>query len=73
MRHAKKELLINYKHNNTIQLMRSNQCAECWLVDSLTQGKHIQHHVENAGIPFYKTTSELEAINWLRDKGFSLE
>ena len=65
--------VINYKHNNTIQLMRSNQCAECWLVDSHTQGKHIQHHVENAGIPFYKTTSELAALNWLRDKGFSLE
>lgn len=59
------EEVINYKHNKTIQLARSNQIAECWLVDSKEQGQHIQHHIENANIPFLKVTTEQEAESWL--------
>ena len=62
--------VIHYKHNNTIQLARNNQVAECWLVDDLAQGKHIQHHVENAAIPFHKTTLDQEAKLWLKNIGF---
>lgn len=59
------EDVINYKHNKTIQLARTNQMAECWLVDSKEQGQHIQHHIENTNIPFLKITTEQEAENWL--------
>lgn len=64
--------VINYKHNKTIQLARNNQQCECWLVDNLEQGAHIQHHIENAGVPFAKFTSEHDALQWLIEKGFGL-
>ncbi|MGB0986385.1 MAG: hypothetical protein ACPGVL_04125 [Pseudoalteromonas spongiae] len=63
------EDVINYKHNKTIQLARSNQIAECWLVDSEEQGQHIQHHIENAHVPFIKVTSLQQAENWLLQYG----
>lgn len=62
----------NYKHNVTIEIARRNQQAECWLVDCVEQGKHIQHHIENAGIPFMKCMNKLDAENWLIQKGFYL-
>lgn len=64
------EEVINYKHNKTIQLARSNQKAECWLVDSTEQGRHIQHHIENAKIPFIKVLTKQEADAWLLKLGF---
>jgi len=66
------EEVINFKHNNTIQLARSNQRAECWLVDDMEQGSHIQHHIENADIPFIKCQSQDEARKWLIQHGFVL-
>lgn len=66
------EKVINYKHNNTIQLARHNQQAECWLVDNPCQGSHIQHHIENAGVHLRKFKIEKDAIEWLRQKGFYL-
>ncbi|WP_394228540.1 hypothetical protein [Pseudoalteromonas spongiae] len=66
------EEVINFKHNNTIQLARSNQIAECWLVDSEEQGLHIQHHIENAHVPFVKVTSLQEAQIWLGNFGLTL-
>ena len=66
------EEVIKFKHNDTIQLARANQQAECWLVDDMEQGKHIQHHIENAGVPLYKCLSEQDAENWLMHKGFYL-
>lgn len=64
--------VIHFKHNRTIQLARSNQQAECWLVDYMEQGAHIQHHIENAGVPFCKCFNKEEAEHWLRAQGFSL-
>ena len=66
------ETVINYKHNNTIQLARHNQQVECWLVDSPCQGSHIQHHIENAGVTFRKFINDDEAIEWLNQQGFYL-
>lgn len=66
------EEVINYKHNNTIQLARHNQQLECWLVDSICQGSHIQHHVENAGVKFKKFNDEQAAIEWLQQQGYYL-
>lgn len=66
------EEVKNYKHNVTIQLARRNQQAECWLVDNIDQGKHIQHHIENAAVPLYKCKSRHDAKNWLIKKGFYL-
>ena len=64
------EEVINYKHNNTIQLARHNQQLECWLVDSTCQGSHIQHHIENSGVIFRKFLVAEEAIDWLQLNGF---
>lgn len=67
------EDVINYKHNKTIQLSRNNQLSECWLVDSTEQGRHIQHHIENAKIPFIKVLTEQEADAWLLKLGFKIK
>ena len=64
--------VANLKHNVTIQIARNNQCAECWLVDNIDQGKHIQHHVVRAGVPFAKCLSKQKAANWLFQNGFYL-
>lgn len=64
--------IINLKHNHTIQLLRGHQVIECWLVDDMQQGQHIQHHVENAGIPFYKCLHMTEVENYLKQYGFHL-
>ena len=64
--------VMNLKHNSTIHLARKNQQVECWVVDDMVQGKHIQHHIEGAGVPFYKCTNSQEAENWLRKSGFCL-
>jgi hypothetical protein len=64
--------VMNLKHNLTIHLARKNQQAECWVVDDMDQGKHIQHHIEEAGVPLHKCTSSQEAENWLRQSGFCL-
>lgn len=66
------EEVVNYKHNLTIQLSRHNQQAECWLVDDMEQGSHIQHHIEGAGVPFIKCLTEEEAEKWLLSKGFHI-
>ena len=66
------EEVINFKHNKTIQLARHNQQAECWLVDNMEQGLHIQHHIENAGVPLFKCTNKQDAEKWLIEKGFYL-
>ena len=66
------EEFVEFKHNRTIQLTRINQRAECWLVDSMDQGKHIQHHVENTGIPFHKFMEREKAEKWLMHHGFHL-
>lgn len=66
------EEVINYKHNKTIQLARSKQKAECWLVESIEQGQHIQHHIENAHIPFIKVTTMQEAEIWLSQYDFHI-
>lgn len=65
--------VINFKHNQTIQLARSNQRAECWLVDRPQQGEHIQHHIENAGVPLCKCFTLEEAKLWLGQNGFSVQ
>lgn len=64
--------VINFKHNQTIQLARKNQQVECWLVDNPEQGNHIQHHIENAGVPLYKCTCEQNVSAHLRQYGFIL-
>ena len=66
------EEVLNFKHNLTIELTRNNQQAECWLVDNMDQGKHIQQHIENAGVPLYKFLSRQAAENWLTHNGFYL-
>ena len=66
------EEVVKLKHNDTIQLARANQQAECWLVDNMDQGKHIQHHIESAGVPLYKCLTKQDADNWLTQKGFYL-
>jgi hypothetical protein len=66
------EEVVNFKHNLTIELTRKNQQAECWLVDNMDQGKHIQHHIENAGVPLYKCVSRKDAEKWLMKNGFYL-
>lgn len=66
------EEVINYKHNVTISLARGNQQAECWLVDNLDQGQHIQHHIENANVPLFKCLEKSDSVNWLANYGFYL-
>lgn len=66
------EEVINLKHNQTIKLARKNQQAECWLVDNMDQGVHIQHHIENQNVPLYKCLSRKDAEDWLMQKGFYL-
>jgi hypothetical protein len=66
------EEVVHLKHNLIIELTRKNQQAECWLVDTMDQGKHIQHHIENAGVPLYKCESRQDAEKWLMQKGFYL-
>lgn len=66
------ETVINFKHNNTIQLVRYNQQVECWLIDSPCQGSHIQHHIEKAGVHLKKFKIEEDAIEWLKQQGFYL-
>ena len=66
------EDVVNFKHNLTIELARNNQQAECWLVDNMDQGKHIQHHIENVGVPLYKCVSREDAEKWLMQNGFYL-
>lgn len=64
--------VVKFKHNLTIQLARKNQQAECWLVDDINQGKHIQHHIESQSVPFYKCFSRQDAEKWLIQNGFYL-
>lgn len=64
--------VINFEHNQTIQLSRSNQQVECWLVDDMDQGNHIQHHIDSAGIPLHKCLSIQDAKTWLEQTGFYL-
>jgi hypothetical protein len=64
------EEVVNFKHNLTIELARKNQQTECWLVDDMDQGKHIQHHIENAGVPLYKCESRQDAEKCLMQNLF---
>lgn len=66
------EEVINFKHNLTIQLDRRNQQAECWLVDDVEQGSHIQHHITNSGVPLHKCLGRQEAEKCLMQYGFYL-
>lgn len=66
------EEVVNLKHNLTIQLARKKQQAECWLVDNMDQGNHIQHHIESQSVSLYKCLSRDDAENWLMKQGFYL-
>lgn len=66
------EEVINFKHNRIIQLARKNQQVECWLVDDMNQGKHIQHHIDNAGVPLHKFNHREDAERVLIKNGFYL-
>ena len=66
------EEVRNFEHNRTIQIARTNQELECWLVDDVDQGLHIQHHIERTLVPFYKCHSLKEAQELLSRYGYSL-
>lgn len=66
------EEIRNFKSKINLQMDRRNQDVECWIVDDMGQGEHVQHFIEKAGVRFQRFLDENAANIWLTQYGYNM-